>query len=143
MQVVKNNPEKYRLAVDKLRKNCSISEDLNFCQTSEDVSVLEGVIGQDRAVKSMEFGLSMEAPGYNIFVLGPQGTGKSTYTNTVLSKIASKRQVPEDWCYINNFSQWDKPLAISLPAGQGKVFQKDMEKLITNLVVSIPKAFEG
>ena len=138
-----NNIEKYKVPVDKLRNDCSICGDLNFCQTSKDVSVLEGVIGQDRAVKSMEFGLSMEASGYNIFVLGPQGTGKTTYTQTVVSKVASKRKVPDDWCYINNFSEWDKPLAISLPAGQGKVFQKDMEKLITNLVVYIPKAFES
>lgn len=138
-----NNREKYKVPVDKLRNDCSICGDLNFCQTSKDVNVLEGVIGQDRAVKSMEFGLSMEASGYNIFVLGPQGTGKTTYSQTVVSKAASKRKVPDDWCYFNNFSEWDKPLAISLPAGQGKVFQKDMEKLITNLVVYIPKAFES
>ena len=137
------NMEKYKVPVDKLKKSCSVCADLYFCETSKDVSLLEGVIGQDRAVKSMEFGLSMEAPGYNIFILGPQGTGKTTYSQTVVAKAASKRAVPDDWCYINNFSEWDKPLAISLPAGQGKVFQKDMEKLITNLVVYIPKAFEG
>ncbi len=137
------NIEKYKIPVDKLRKNSSIGEDLNFCQTSKDVSVLEGVIGQDRAVKSMEFGLSMGASGYNIFILGPQGTGKTTYAQNVVSKLAANRTVPDDWVYINNFSEWDKPLAISLPAGQGKIFQKDMEKLITNLVVYIPKAFEG
>ena len=138
-----NYTEKYKVPVGRLRNECSICGDLNFCQTSRDVSVLEGVIGQDRAVKSMKFGLAMGAAGYNIFVLGPQGTGKTTYAQSVVSKAASKRQVPDDWCYINNFSEWDKPLAISLPAGQGKVFQKDMEKLITNLVVYIPKAFEG
>ena len=135
--------KKYKVPVDKLKNNCSICGDLNFCQTSKDVRALEGVIGQDRAVKSMEFGLAMGASGYNIFVLGPQGTGKTSYSQTVVSKVASKGNVPDDWCYINNFSEWDKPLAISLPAGQGKVFQKDMEKLITNLVVYIPKAFEG
>jgi lon-related putative ATP-dependent protease len=116
---------------------------LKFCKTSKDVTILEGVIGQDRAVKSMEFGLSMNAPGYNIFVLGSQGTGKSTYTQSVVSKIAAKSNVPNDWCYINNFSEWDKPLAISLPSGKGKEFQKDMDKLIANLTVYIPKAFES
>ena len=143
MQIGNNNFEKFKIPVDKLRKKCSISEDLNFCQTTKDVSMLKGVIGQDRAVKSMEFGLSMGASGYNIFILGPQGTGKSTYAQNVVSKVASKGDIPDDWCYINNFSEWDKPLAISLPAGRGKVFQKDMEKLIANLVVFIPKAFEG
>ena len=135
--------KKYKVSVDRLRNECTICGDLNFCQTSKDVSVLEGVIGQDRAVKSMEFGLAMGAAGYNIFVLGPQGTGKTSYAQTAVSRAASKGKVPDDWCYINNFNEWDKPLAISLPAGQGKVFQKDMEKLITNLVVYIPKAFEG
>lgn len=114
------NIEKYKIPVDKLRKNSSIGEDLNFCQTSKDVSVLEGVIGQDRAVKSMEFGLSMGASGYNIFILGPQGTGKTTYAQNVVSKLAANRTVPDDWVYINNFSEWDKPLAISLPAEIGR-----------------------
>ncbi len=138
-----SNANKYRLTVEQLKKTCSIEKELKFCSTSKDGSVLDGVIGQDRAVRSMEFGLSMRAPGYNIFVLGPQGTGKSTYTQTVVSKIAKNGEVPYDWCYINNFSEWDKPLAISLPPGKGKVFQKDMDKLIANLTVYIPKAFEG
>ncbi len=138
-----NRTNKFRLPVEYLKKTCNIEKDLHFCKTSKDVSILEGVIGQDRAVKSMEFGLSMNATGYNIFVLGPQGTGKSTYTQSVVNKSAMEQNVPNDWCYINNFSEWDKPLAISLPAGKGKVFQGDMEKLIANLTVYIPKAFDG
>lgn len=134
---------KFRLPVEKLKKVSNIEKELKFCKTSKDVTILDGVIGQDRAVKSMEFGLSMNAPGYNIFVLGSQGTGKSTYTQSVVSKIAAKANVPNDWCYINNFSEWDKPLAISLPSGKGKEFQKDMDKLIANLTVYIPKAFES
>lgn len=134
---------KLRLPVNKLKKTCNIDKELKFCKTSREVTILEGVIGQDRAVKSMEFGLSMNAPGYNIFVLGPQGTGKSTYTQSVVTKSASRMKVPNDWCYINNFSEWDKPLAISLPPGKGRVFQNDMDKLISNLTVYIPKAFEG
>lgn len=134
---------KLRLPAEKLKKVSDMEKELKFCKTSKDVTILNGVIGQDRAVKSMEFGLSMNAPGYNIFVLGPQGTGKSTYTQSVISKIAAKGSVPNDWCYINNFSEWDKPLAIFLPTGRGKEFQKDMDKLIVNLTVYIPKAFEG
>lgn len=132
-----------RLPTEKLKKTCNIEQELHFCKTSKDTSILEGVIGQGRAVKSMEFGLSMNVPGYNIFVLGPQGTGKSTYTQAAVSKLAANKNVPNDWCYINNFNEWDKPLAISLPAGKGKEFQKDMDKLIVNLTVYIPKAFEG
>ena len=137
------NIDKYKVPTDKLKKSCSIDEELKFCGTSRDVSFPENVIGQDRAVKSMEFGLSMNAAGYNIFILGHQGTGKSTYAQSVVNKVAAKGNNPSDWCYINNFSEWDKPLAISLPSGQGRIFQKDMEKLIANLAVYLPKAFEG
>lgn len=140
---ITNNTINHKVPVEKLKRTCNIENELHFCKTSKDVSILEGVIGQGRAVKSMDFGLSMNAPGYNIFVLGPQGTGKSTYTQAAVSKLADKSQVPNDWCYINNFSEWDKPLAISLPPGKGKEFQKDMDKLIVNLTVYIPKAFEG
>jgi len=138
-----SDSNKYKIPIERLKKVCRIEEELNFCRTSKDVEILQGVIGQDRAVKSMEFGLSMNAPGYNIFVLGPQGTGKSTYTQSVVSKVAKKGPIPNDWCYINNFSEWDKPLAISLPPGKGKEFQKDMDKLISNLTIYIPKQFEG
>ncbi|MGB4437658.1 MAG: AAA family ATPase [Sedimentibacter sp.] len=138
-----NNVNKYKVPIKKLKKTCSIEDELKFCKTSRELTVLDGVIGQDRAVKSMEFGLSMGAAGYNTFILGPQGTGKSTYALTAVSKIAANGNIPGDWCYINNFSEWDKPLAISLPAGQGKIFQKDMDKLVTNLAIYIPKAFEG
>lgn len=134
---------KYKVPAEKLKKTCNTEKELKFCSTSKDVAVLDGVIGQDRAVKSMGFGLSMHAPGYNIFVLGPQGTGKSTYTHSVVSKAAANGRVPNDWCYINNFVEWDKPLAIPLPAGKGRVFQKDMDKLVASLTVYIPKAFEG
>lgn len=138
-----SSPNKYKIPTERLKKICKIEEELHFCQTSKDVEILQGVIGQDRAVKSMEFGLSMNVPGYNIFVLGPQGTGKSTYTQSVVSKVAEKGPIPNDWCYINNFSEWDKPLSISLPPGKGKEFQKDMDKLISNLTIYIPKQFEG
>ena len=138
-----DNINKFAVPAEKLKKVGDIEKELSFCETSKDMAILEGVIGQDRAVKSMEFGLSMNVPGYNIFVLGPQGTGKSTYAKSAVSKLASKGKVPNDWCYINNFSEWDKPLAISLPPGKGKEFKKDMDNLIINLTVYIPKAFKG
>ncbi len=138
-----SNATKHRLPAERLKKTCNIENELNYCNTSKNVDILEGVIGQGRAVSSMGFGLSMNAPGYNIFVLGPQGTGKSTYAQSAVKKLAAKGSVPNDWCYINNFSEWDKPLAISLPPGKGKEFQMDMDKLIVNMTVYIPKAFEG
>lgn len=135
--------EKYRIPLENLRKICNFEEELDFCKTSLDVPPLDGVIGQDRAVRSMQFGLDMDARGYNIFVVGPPGTGKSTYVQAIVSRMAAKGKVPSDWCYINNFKDLDQPLAVALPPGQGLIFQKDMDEMIADLRIVIPKAFEG
>jgi len=129
--------------LEKLKKVCDYKDELKFCKTSLDVSPIDVVVGQDRAVKSMHFGLAMDADGYNIFVVGPPGTGKNDYTKEVVSQVAVGRKIPNDWCYINNFTNKDKPLAVSLPAGQGREFQIDMEKLISELKNAIRKAFES
>lgn len=134
--------EEYRVPLEKLKKTCS-QEELSFCNTSEDVSPLDGIAGQERAVRAMEFGLSMEADGYNIFVVGPTGTGKNSYTKEVVLEAAAKKPVPKDWCYIYNFSNSDKPQAIALPAGQGREFQKDMDKLLPNIKNILRKTFES
>jgi lon-related putative ATP-dependent protease len=133
----------YQVPVNQLKRICDCASELSFCRTSRDVPPLDEVIGQERAVRSMQFGLSMDAPGYNIFVVGPPGTGKSTYVQAVVSQVAAKGPVAADWCYINNFSAKDSPLAVSLPAGQGHAFQKDMAELVADLKAAIPKAFES
>jgi lon-related putative ATP-dependent protease len=135
--------EKFRVPVEKLKKVCNFEDELDFCKTSLDVPPLDGVIGQERAVRSMQFGLATDAMGYNLFVVGPPGTGKSNYVEAIVSQIAKTGSVPADWCYLHNFNDRDKPLAVSLPAGQGRGFQKDMEELIADLKVAIPKSFEG
>lgn len=131
-----------RVPVEKLKRICRL-EELDFCNTTLDVPPLDGFIGQERAVRAMQFGLAMNAPGYNIFVVGPPGTGKSTYVQAIVSQVAAEGPVPSDWCYIYNFSDQDRPLAVSLPAGEGRGFQKDMEELLADLRVAVPKAFEG
>jgi len=133
----------YRVPQEKLRRICQCEQELEFCQTSLDVPPLEQVVGQERAVRAMQFGLQAGAPGYNIFVVGPPGTGKGTYVQAIVSQAAVKGSVPLDWCYINNFLDHDKPLAISMPAGKGREFQQDMAEFIADLRVAIPKAFEG
>lgn len=135
--------DRFKIPIEKLRKVCDYETELSFCNTSEDVESYDGVIGQERADLAMNFGLNMKDSGYNIFVVGPQGTGKSTYTQAIVSKIAKNGPVPEDWCYINNFSNEDLPLVVSFPAGQGRIFQKDMDELIEELKAIIPGAFES
>lgn len=130
-----------RVPVDRLRRRCH-PEELTW-ETTSQVTPLKDFIGQERAVRAMEFGLAMSAPGYNIYVAGPPGTGKSTYTQEVLARRACMRAVPNDWCILYNFANPDQPLAVSLPPGRGQVFKKDMEELISDLRIAIPKAFEG
>jgi len=137
-----DSSDRFRVPLEKLRKICECSEELANCGSSGEAPSYEGVIGQDRAVESMHFGLSMDVPGYNIFVVGQHGTGRSTYTQTILQQAAIRRPAPWDWCYVNNFLDKDRPVAVSLPAGQGKAFQKDMDLLIEDLKSSMPKAFE-
>ena len=130
------------VAVEKLRRKCQDAE-LAFCTTSADVPPLDDFIGQQRAVSAMQFGLSMKAQGYNIFVVGPPGTGKTTYTQTVVCQTAFKQETPSDWCLLHNFNNADEPLAISIPPGTAIQFQKDMNELINEIRTSVPKLLQS
>lgn len=138
-----NNQENNHLKVpaEKLRRRCR-PEELSYHTTAE-VPPLQDFIGQERAVRAMQFGLAMRAPGYNIYVAGPPGTGKSTYVQAVVNQAALNKTAPDDWCFLYNFTNPDQPVAVSLPPGQGQIFKQDMEELIGDLRAIIPKAFEG
>ncbi len=129
------------LDVEQLRFYCE-EECLNF-ETTATVPPLEGMIGQERAVKAMEFGLHTKNPGYNIFVSGMVGTGKLTYAEQAVRKLAKGQPVPQDWCYVNNFEDSSQPITISLPAGTGSVFRQEMKELLENLRNEVPKAFSS
>ncbi len=133
----------FRLAPEQLRLRCDPDRDLSFLQTTRDAPPLTGVIGQDRAERAMKFGLSMEAPGYHLFVVGVPGTGKNTYVQSMTNRIAAGQPVPDDWCYIHNFHEPDQPIAAALPAGRGRAFQSDVKELIADLRRTIPAAFAG
>ena len=111
--------------------------------TTEEILDLSELIGQERALKSIDFGLSLSNKGFNIFALGDAGTGKSRAIRTILLEKASHEPVPNDWCYVYNFKDTDAPLAISLQPGRATVFQKDMSDLIKSLTVEIPRVFES
>ncbi|MFO7941613.1 MAG: ATP-binding protein [Bacillota bacterium] len=101
------------------------------------------IIGQERAVRSMQFGLDMDSPGYNIFMTGETGTGKSTYARTTVSRKAQECPTPNDWCYLYNFEDPENPRAVSLPAGKGQVLRDDMKELIEDARTAITNEFEG
>lgn len=131
----------YELTWDQLKPDYSAGN-LHFSTTAE-LTPLDGIIGQDRAVEAMEFGLSVRKKGYNIYMAGLPGTGKTTYARKSAMRKAAEQPVPSDWCYVMNFRDEKRPSAISFPAGQGRAFKKDMEQLVELLKNELQKAFIG
>jgi len=125
--------------VAALRKVCD-PEQFNF-NTTEEVEPLQGIIGQERAVRAMEFGLKIQKPGYNIFITGLTGTGKMSYARAVVTEVAAKLPTPDDWCYVYNFRDPSQPRVLCLPCGKGYGLSQDLEELIEELQVEIPRAF--
>jgi len=133
-------PKRLELTPSELRRVCNPSQ-FDFKDTSE-LASLDMVIGQERAVQAIEFGLDMRSPGYNIFVTGAEGTGKSTIVRDLTTRFAKTQPIPDDWCLVNNFSDEFRPRAIALPPGRGPSFAKKISRLVTDLKKEIPKAFE-
>ena len=106
----------FELAYTELKKGC-FPEELSFRTTAE-IKPLEGVIGQERAVKAFDFGLAVKMKGYNIYMAGPSGTGKTTYARNSTEKLAQTEPVPYDWCYVYNFQNPRSPLALRFEPGQ-------------------------
>lgn len=129
------------VAVEDLRRECDPSI-FSFSSTQE-VEPLKGTIGQARAVESIEFGLGIKTKGFNMYIAGPPGVGKTSTVKEYIQMKAKAEPVPNDWCYVNNFSDSDRPLAISLPPGLGRNFAKDMDEVLEHARDEIPKAFES
>ena len=132
--------KRLELKPSELRRVCNPSQ-FAFKDTSELASP-DTVIGQERAVQAIEFGLDMRSPGYNIFVTGAEGTGKSTIVRDLTARFAKTQPVPDDWCLVNNFSDEFRPRAVALPPGRGPSFAKKISRLVNDLKKEIPKAFE-
>ena len=111
--------------------------------TTEELEPIQEGIGQDRGIKALEFGLQVDVKGYNLYLEGPSGVGKTMYTKNYLQKIAAKKKVPFDWCYIYNFDNPNEPIAVSLPAGQGKEFKDSMDGFIKEIRKDIRKTFNN
>jgi len=111
--------------------------------TTDDLEPLTGVFGQERAREAIGLGVGMRASGYNIFILGPPGLGKHSLAKELLEARAAREPTPSDWCYINNFAQSHRPLALQLPPGQGARLRQDMRQFIEELRASIPAIFES
>ncbi|MBT5941819.1 MAG: AAA family ATPase, partial [Rhodospirillaceae bacterium] len=129
------------LPTSKLYTHCDPSQ-FDFKSTAS-LEPLTEFIGQDRAVESVRFAIGMDHEGYNLFAFGPQGTGKSSLVREFLCVKSADQPVPDDWCYIHNFSEPHKPRALRLPPGRGRSLAQDMDQLIEDLLAAIPAVFEG
>lgn len=125
----------------ELRRACDPAV-FTFKDTAE-LAPLDVVIGQERAVQAIEFGLNMRSPGYNIFITGAEGTGKSTIVRDLAARHARTQAAPDDWCLVNNFQDEFRPVAVALPPGRGGSFAKKIQRLVNDLKKDIPKAFEA
>lgn len=132
----------HRLEPEDLRSESS-PDQFPF-DTTEDMKGEDyGMIGQERAERAMSFGLAVKQSGYNLFVVGPTGTGRMTYTQKRVEELSASQEVPCDWCYVNNFDDPDRPLILSFPAGEGHEFRKEMETLLLDIEREIRQAFSS
>jgi len=122
---------------------CICSPKVFAFKNTGELKPLDEVIGQERAVQAIAFGLNMRSKGYNIFVTGLEGTGKSTIARDLVTEHAKKEPAPNDWCLVNNFKDEFRPLAIAVPPGRGTVFAKRMSRLTEDLKKELPKALEN
>lgn len=112
-------------------------------ETTEQIEATHEIIGQERALHAIRLGLEMDGIGYNIFVTGLSGTGRTTTIKSLLERMDTRGRIPNDICYVNNFRNPDNPRVLVLPAGVGSKLKRSMEELVANLKRTIPAVFEN
>ena len=101
------------------------------------------VVGQERAIDAIKFGMGMKESGYNIFIAGPSKAGLTYTARTFIEEQATQEATPPDWCYVYNFKEQDKPKGLKISAGRGKLLKKDMNDFISTLQAKIPEVFDS
>ncbi len=134
-------PKPRELRPEELRWTCDPSR--SDLRPGRRETRLIGIIGQDRAIRAMKLGIELYSPGYNIFVCGITGTGRTTTVKRILDNLKSSCPLPPDRCYVHNFSQPDRPRLLTLPRGAAVRFRKDMERLRREIASGIPRALEA
>ena len=112
-------------------------------KTTAELPDLQAVIGQPRAIRALEMGSEVSGLGFNIFVLGQPGSGRTTLSQEYLARKAAGEPIPDDWCYLNNFDDPHRPRALRLPAGQGVAFRKEMRSLVSFVQSEMPRLFQS
>lgn len=134
-------PRGFRVDVEDLRWRCD-PDRLGF-ETTDEVSACKDIIGQDRAVEALRLGLEIASPGYNTYVSGLTGAGKSTTVKRLLQNIKPEKKELFDICYVHNFRTPDMPVCLHLPAGKGSAFRRAMAEVLKTLSEHVPKALES
>jgi lon-related putative ATP-dependent protease len=129
------------LAVEQLYQKTN--PELFDFDTTEQIEDLNDIIGQTRAVEAVRFGTGMQREGYNIFAVGPSGTGKRSLILKFFEQSAKDESIPDDWFYVHNFDQDHRPKLVKLPAGMGKKFQVEMDQFVDELRNALSSAFES
>jgi predicted ATP-dependent protease len=129
-----------RLAPEALTRPFT-PEQFNFTST-EDLEPFRGVLGQERAVEALQFGVAMPRPGYNVFVMGEPGTGRFSFVKRYLKAEAKRLETPADRLYVNHFDEPREPRALELASGTAGAFLDDINQLIDNLLATFPAVFE-
>lgn len=129
------------LPVERLRWRCDPAE-LGF-ETTETVPPLDSLVGQERGIGALEFGLGLGTPGYNLYVAGPAGSGRSTAVRDRVARVAAGRPAAADWCYLHNFADPAQPLALRLAPGGGAGLARDLDAFVARCAREIPQAFEA
>lgn len=132
---------KFELSYKRLKSTCN--PNIFKFETTEILEPISAGIGQDRGIKALEFGLNVDINGYNLYIEGPNGVGKTMYTKHYLDTISKKKKIPQDWCYIYNFDNPNEPIAVSLTAGQGKEFRDAMDRFIKDIKHDIKETFSN
>ena len=135
---MKNN---YEVSYKDLKFNCD--PDIFGFETTEQVKSNFKGIGQARGIESLEFGLSIDIRGYNVYLEGPTGSGKTTYTINYLEKLSRSKKTPNDWVYIYNFEKPNEPIAVGMAPGEGKKFKELMDSFIDEIKVNIKNTFKN
>ena len=133
--------KKYELKPEDLRWQC----DPNIFEfdSTESLTPIEGILGQERALKAIRLGVDLHSPGYNIYIAGLSGTGKMTTVKQMLESISSNVAKLNDYAYVNNFKDSDRPILLTFEVGKAKVFREDLASSIGLLQRQIPQALES
>lgn len=133
--------DKYKVSIEDLK--CKNALDNIDFKTTEEITPIREIIGQNRAVQAIEFGLKMKQKGYNIYVAGASGIGRTSYTYNLIEKNFKSNDNLKDWVYVNNFKNTNEPIALSFKPGGGKAFKKDIEDIVDKLKNEVPKIFNS